>query len=537
MGYKYYLPNEENEREEYTVDNNSIIIIGANGSGKSKLGAWMEQQDFYNTHRISAQRSLQIDEYISLKSYEQASNLLLYGNNNKCDNHTGRWGWDGDKVNYTGGILHDYEDALSTFMAIKNMEMEKYIKECKEKDKRNNLHDVVPEFITDKLEKIWNDVFPHRKISLEDAKVRALMTSNDLNEVYSGKNMSDGERVALYLIVQALSVPENKTLIIDEPEIHLHKSIMNRLWKAIENERKDCLFIYITHDTDFAASHNNATKIWVKEFNGNSWKWKFVENDILPEQLLLDILGNRKNVIFVEGTQDSYDTKMYSEIYKNYYVVPCGSCINVISYTKSMNSNKQLHNLKCYGIIDRDYRSEYEIDSYKEDNIFTVNIAEIENLFLVEELLCIVNDILGYTDKQRIENIKKYIIEDRFDKQINRQICEAVVSEMKYQFTTISISNKTEDDAKDSLEQGLKDISYDSIKEQQEKRFLEILSAKDYKEVLKVFNCKSLSTSIGHFFELDNKTYREFVIRQMMGPRATEIINALTPYLPKEVQN
>lgn len=51
--------------------------------------------------------------------------------------------------------------------------------------------------------------------------------------------MSDGERVGLYLIAQCLCIPENKTIIIDEPEIHLHRSIMDRLWTAIEAERED----------------------------------------------------------------------------------------------------------------------------------------------------------------------------------------------------------------------------------------------------------------------------------------------------------
>lgn len=77
-------------------------------------------------------------------------------------------------------------------------------------------------------------------------------------ENYKGIEMSDGERVALYLIAQCLAVPSNKTIIIDEPEVHLHRSIMNRLWKAIERVREDCFFIYITHDTHFAASHEHA---------------------------------------------------------------------------------------------------------------------------------------------------------------------------------------------------------------------------------------------------------------------------------------
>ncbi|EEU4900066.1 hypothetical protein HET20_001887, partial [Campylobacter coli] len=39
--YIYNLPNESNEKQKLETNTNSIIIVGANGSGKSKLGAWM----------------------------------------------------------------------------------------------------------------------------------------------------------------------------------------------------------------------------------------------------------------------------------------------------------------------------------------------------------------------------------------------------------------------------------------------------------------------------------------------------------------
>lgn len=176
-----------------------------------------------------------------------------------------------------------------------------------------------------------------------------------------GGDMSDGERVVLYLLAQALCAPKNITIIIDEPEIHLHRSIMNRLWTSIENERKDCLFIYITHDTQFAATHKQAKKIWVKSYNGEHWELEDIEECELPEQLLLSILGNRRPVLFVEGADNSYDTRMYSEIYKDFYVIPCGGCSSVIAQTKAMKANTQLHHLQCYGLIDRDYRSNHEI--------------------------------------------------------------------------------------------------------------------------------------------------------------------------------
>ncbi|WP_302233705.1 AAA family ATPase [uncultured Adlercreutzia sp.] len=106
--------------------------------------------------------------------------------------------------------------------------------------------------------------------------------------------MSDGERSVLYLAAQVLCVPENKTLIIDEPEVHLHPSLMGRLWRALESARPDCLFVFITHDVQFAALHKDSPRIWVKSFDGANWDWDFIPNSDLPEQLLLELLGNRK---------------------------------------------------------------------------------------------------------------------------------------------------------------------------------------------------------------------------------------------------
>ena len=47
-------------------------------------------------------------------------------------------------------------------------------------------------------------------------------------------------------------------------------------------------------------------KCGLKGFDGTQWTLEEVQDSNLPEQLLLDILGNRKPVLFVEGTSDSY---------------------------------------------------------------------------------------------------------------------------------------------------------------------------------------------------------------------------------------
>ena len=43
--YTYVLPEIDNSCKEHKTKCHSLIIIGANGSGKSHLGAWIEQND------------------------------------------------------------------------------------------------------------------------------------------------------------------------------------------------------------------------------------------------------------------------------------------------------------------------------------------------------------------------------------------------------------------------------------------------------------------------------------------------------------
>lgn len=532
--YKYKLPL--NDQIEYSTSNNSLIIIGANGSGKSKLGAWIEQQDMENVHRIGAQRSLNFGNFIELKSREQLENRLLYGIDNieeyrfSYKRKERRW----DYGEFTTKLLNDYENVLSLMIAIKNQTQDKYIKECKEKDDKEQQHDKVPDTVIDKLIRIWNNIFPHREIDFTDAKVTTKLKDEKGNVIFSykGKEMSDGERVALYLIAQCLCIPENKTIIIDEPEIHLHRSIMNRLWTEIEKERKDCFFIYITHDTQFAANHKNADKVWVKEYDGENWKIEKIEqNNGLPEQLLLDIMGNRKKVLFVEGTAESYDTQLYSVIYKDYYVIPCGGCSSVINFTKAMKdkNNTQLHHLECYGLIDRDYRMEEEIESLKAKGIYTIDVAEVENLFLVEELLLVINDILSPGDS-KVENIKNKIIEF-YQSQKDTQICKAIIAELKHKLSTIDINKKGKEQVKQALKDGFRDISFDSIKEEKQNIF--DLST-EYKEVLKLFNQKRVSHIVMENFGI--RDYEQFVIGQLQGDKSEEIIEAIKKYLPEAIK-
>lgn len=535
MPFIYWLPDERGQKIEYNTVSNSVLIIGANGSGKSKLGAWIEQQNFENVHRIGAQRNLNFSENIPLKNYSQAEDYVFYGTENKIDknNKGARWGWG---KSYTTSMINDFDNVLAALIALKSNENEIFIAKCKKAEQENQEKPNVPTTVIDKLLSIWNEVFPQRKLHVEDSKFYAVLTNDsDDGEKYSATQMSDGERSILYLASQVLCVPKNKILIIDEPEIHLHRSIMNRLWSTLENYRHDCLFIYITHDTEFAAMHSNADKIWIREFDGTNWKLEKISNDVLPEDLLLDILGSRKNVLFVEGEKNSYDTQLYAKLYPQYHIIACGSCTQVIARTKAFKNNPMLHHCIVFGIIDRDFRSDYEIEKYKENNIFTIKVAEVENLFLVEDMIRLMATHLGKDTDKVFEEIKNYVINQRFANQLNGQVCQSVVAEIKYKLMSAEISQKNETEAKDSLNTILGSIDYEQIKTEQEERLKTVLSSNDYAKVISVFNEKNIPKDIGHFFDLANTAYCSTIISLLNGEKGVEIISALANYLPAEI--
>lgn len=535
--YTYWLPDKSGTSKEIKTKYNAVIFIGANGAGKSRLGAWMEKNKRMQIHRIGAQRDLNFEDNIPLQNYSVSEDMVMFGNANDRNRKNKFFKYSGEEDDkYVTHLFNDFTNVLSALIAKSNNERDDFIRQCKEAENNHTVFPHTPETDIDKLMHIWIDIFPHRNLKYNDSCFSAYDPEQDKETMYSATKMSDGERTALYFIAQVLCVPPDTIILIDEPELHLHKSLMNRLWMALEKYRQDCLFIYITHDTQFAALHAYADKYWVKNYNGHAiWEIERIEEQKLPEDMLLILLGNRKSVLFVEGEAGSCDAQLYALLYKSYYVIPCGSCTQVIARTKAYNNTKMLHRNKAYGIIDRDYRSEHEIEAYKSDNIFTIDVAEVENLFITEEMIKTVARQLGKNEETVFQEVRNYVIEERFKKQIDSQICQAVVAEIQYRLNILEIDKKNEAQAKASLNQGLATINFESIKKDVEGRFLGVASSGDYRKAIRIFNDKDIAKSVGHYMSLQNKDYCSTVIG-LLQKGMIDIEKVIGAYMPANDQ-
>ena len=141
--------------------------------------------------------------------------------------------------------------------------------------------------------------------------------------------------IILYYIGNVLLAEKNSYIVIDEPETYLNPSIYKQLWDVLEENRTDCQFVYISHDIDFIRSRRDMRIVWVKKYlYPNEWDMKLIdENDLLPNELLIQIYGSKNKIMFCEGTKESLDYDVYSIVFgEDYYVVPLIKCIDSVPY-------------------------------------------------------------------------------------------------------------------------------------------------------------------------------------------------------------
>ncbi|WP_146552598.1 AAA family ATPase [Rummeliibacillus sp. SL167] len=530
-----------NGEEKYIVDKQSIVLIGANGSGKTRMSIWIDDNNGeIPIHRISAQKSLNMPAMVSPTELEIAEEKFLYGNTSNDKKWLKIYG---KKNNRWGNkpethLLNDFNMLMELLMT------ENYEKsiEYRESHKNGNV-EFDNETRLEKIKCIWENVITHRKLKISAGKIEVYDTeSTEESEYYNGSEMSDGERAIFYFIGEVLSVPSGSLIIIDEPENHLHKSILVRLWNAIEVARQDCTFLYITHSLEFASLRINTQIIWVKGIKSSSqWDYELIEDVNATDNLKLEILGNRQKVLLVEGTPNkSIDRKLYAILFPQYNIIPVESCNSVIQYTKAYQNLRGIHYAEVKGIIDRDRKSDEEIFSHNRNNIFSPDVAEIENLFLLPEVIRIV---CIKQNKEEYESILT-AVQDKtlefLEKEIESQAL--LFSKQKCQNNIIRILNdkiNTIEEYKNNI-YTIKDVvNIDEIYNESRQELKMIVNNRDFLRALKVINNKGLLpyTQLSNFFGWKKVYYIDYVLRLLNGgdEMSGELISALKTYIRLEV--
>ena len=235
------------------------------------------------------------------------------------------------------------------------------------------------------------------KVHLEKVKHQNLVARHENGNTYSIAEMSDGERSAMIIAAQVITAESGTLFLIDEPERHLHRSIIEPLLSALfALRREDCTFVISTHEVMLPVANPDAKvlMLWSCQWNGDqcvAWDADVLEPDSeLPEELRVALLGSRREIIFVEGEYTSLDYPFYSALFPDVSVIPTGRCQEVERAVHGLRTAQRLHHVEVFGIIDRDHRQDDNVVTLATNGVFALDVYSVEGLYYCSEAIAAV---------------------------------------------------------------------------------------------------------------------------------------------------
>lgn len=382
MPFDFIIPELNGSSLTVTIDiGQCIFVLGANGTGKSSL-----MQRIYTAHhgkaqRISAHRQTWFTSSSVTLSPEQKRNT----ENNISNSDTGtesRWKDDyaAQRANIAIYDLIDAENVRARTIA--------GAVDCGDFDLAKSLSK------KDAPIKIINELLRLSNLPIEISveKNERVLASKSGSPPYSVAELSDGERNALLIAASVLTVAPGTLLLIDEPERHLHRSIISPLLTLLFAKRPDCAFIVSTHDVMLPLDNPSARTMLIRgcTYNGStvtSWDADIVPSESnIDETLKKDILGSRRTLIFIEGDNQSLDLPLYSLVFPNVTVIAKSSCRDVDHAVSGIRSATELHWLRAFGIVDNDRRTLEDVARLKGKGIYAVSVYSVESLYYHPEI-------------------------------------------------------------------------------------------------------------------------------------------------------
>lgn len=468
------LPYKLNSSLPTILDTRLLVVIGANGAGKSSFGRDLLERYANQAQKISGMHGLFI--------------------NNEDSTET-----EGNELSRLQSMIterlfmprmSEYEKLILRLQSKEFEAAVNYKEECK-----INRDTLPPLTKIDRIQAIWEKMFPHNRLVRKSGFIELVSTSRD-GDSYTAGRMSDGEKIVFYLIGTVLCAHPDALLIIEEPELLLHPSIKNILWDEIEMLRPDCTYIYLTHDIEFATSRPDSKRIWIRSYNADAriWDYELIENnESFPEEVYMEILGSRKPILFIEGTDsNSIDSRLYPLIFPDYLVKPMGGCQKVIETTKAFGQLKDFHTLESKGIVDRDRRTQGEIDYLREQHILVPDVAEVENLLLIEAVIKTVAHRL-MKDPEAVFGQVKENVTRLFVKDLESQVILHAKHHVRKKLeTAVDRKISTVEELTEHVESIRENIHVEDIYNEIKDKFIQYANTSDYKNILRVYNQKGI---------------------------------------------
>ncbi|EGF89457.1 hypothetical protein ABI_38710 [Asticcacaulis biprosthecium C19] len=360
-----------------------IFILGKNGSGKSELVHRFVSSGVQNVIYMPGARPSYFDnEEPSMTAQHRA----------QIGQHLQGWNRSAEtRYRSIAGAARN-EKAIHDLIAAETQYSIDAVREIRNRDTAENaiLRLQAGESPLAKVNRLLRQANLPVQIELDRGR---LLARRNGSPPYGIARMSDGERTALVFTADVTAATAGTIFVIDEPELHLHRSIVVPLVASLIAERSDCGFIISTHELELPGEIDNAVVILVRGSVWNdgavaSWDIDVLDStSVLPEEVRVDILGSRRKILFVEGGQGSLDQPIYSLLFPEVSVRNRATCADVRRAVVGLNASDQIHNIRAFGIVDNDAMTPEFIDSLANEQVFALPVFSVESLYYLPECL------------------------------------------------------------------------------------------------------------------------------------------------------
>ena len=288
------------------------------------------------------------------------------------------------------------------------------------------------------------------KVFLQKGENQTLLARHENGNTYSIAEMSDAERSAMFLAAQVITASADTVFLIDEPERHLHRSIIVPLLSALFSLRRgDCTFVISTHETALPVANPDAAVLMLRSCQWNDAECVAWDADVLktesdlPEDLKFAILGARGKILFVEGEDASLDRPFYRALFPDVRVEPKGTCQDVERAVRGLRSAADLHRVEAFGVIDRDNRDKEDVSQLAKVGVFALDVCSVEGFYYCSDAIaavarrqadslgCDADELIEAATKQAFEKLQNREVEKRMAaRRCEREIRESLLSKL-----------------------------------------------------------------------------------------------------------
>lgn len=282
-------------------------------------------------------------------------------------------------------------------------------------------------------------------------------TSNQ-SILYDVKDFSAGERSLYLTLLFLFYLPKVGILIIDEPENHLHESLLCKFYdfllefinEGFKGEKSNIRQIFLTTHSRALIYRNLDNGICFGM--GNDEIIPIASGDVERDLRAMGISAIHSKTIFVEG---STEVSILSEFFnrERINVVPVNNCNEVVQYFRKISTiRSNLYGAAFCFVIDSDNmapekKSEIKgIDPKFFDESFCIlECHEIENLLIDEKLILdVINNVLTVMKEPHLSSCDVDSIMSACKKDLHEQsLAKFIASEIEYQIKNLFTNELT----------------------------------------------------------------------------------------------